>query len=142
MIVPVADAYVSPRWYPAKAEHGKVVPTWNYELIHLHGTISIHDDPAWKLDLVIALTDQSEQRVGDPDHDWSVSDAPDDFIDGQLKAIVGVELKVEHLDAKRKLSQNKAEADRLGAMHGLQASSLPSDTAVGDLMQASPPPAD
>lgn len=140
MIVPVADAYISPRWYPSKAAHGKVVPTWNYELIHLHGTLTIHDDPEWKLELVSALTDESEARVGEPGRNWAVADAPDDYIAGQLKAIVGVEFAIGHIEAKRKLSQNKPEADRLGAMGGLQNSARPTDTAVGNLMQASPPP--
>ena len=88
MIVAGPDAYISPRWYPSKAQHGRVVPTWNYEVIHLHGTVEINDDPSWKRALVTDLTDHNELQVGDRERSetWSVSDAPDDFIDAQLKA--------------------------------------------------------
>jgi transcriptional regulator len=125
MIVPGTDGYISPRWYPSKAEHGKVVPTWNYELVHLHGTISIHDDAEWKLRLVSDLTDHNERHVDDPTlrEKWGVSDAPSEFIDKQLKAIVGVQLTISTVEAKRKLSQNKTDADRDGVIDGLNRSS-------------------
>ncbi len=137
LIVPGLDAYVSPRWYPSKAEHGKVVPTWNYELVHLHGTIEIHDDPAWTGAMVADLTDQHEGRVSaaDQQQPWQVADAPDDFIGGQLKAIVGMQMTVTMVDAKRKLSQNRAEPDRLGAIDGLGRSSEPVDRQVAELME-------
>jgi transcriptional regulator len=114
MIVASTDAYISPRRYPSKAEHGRVVPTRNYEVIHLHGTIEIHDDASWKADLVTAPTDHHESRVDDPNHpeSWAVSDAPSDFIDAQLRAIVGVRMTITSIEAKRKLSQNKSAADR------------------------------
>lgn len=121
LIVPIVDAYVSPRWYPSKAEHGKVVPTSNYELIHLHGVVEIHHDADWKRRVVEDLTRENEGRVDDPElvEPWSVSDAPPSFIDGQLKAIVGIELRVERIEAKQKLSQNRPEQDRLGVIDGL-----------------------
>lgn len=124
LIVPGSDAYVSPQWYPSKAEHGRVVPTWNYELVHLHGTIEIHDEPDWKLRLVSDLTDQHEQMVdpADGDRAWRVSDAPERFVAGQLNAIVGVQLDITRVEAKRKLSQNRSDPDRHGAAAGLAAS--------------------
>lgn len=136
LIVAHADAYISPRWYPSKAEHGKVVPTWNYEVIHLHGSAEIHDEAEWKLELVNDLTDHNEALVGVSDGGvpWEVSDAPSDFIDAQLKAIVGVELTVTSIDGKRKLSQNKPEHDRSGATEGLARTGRPGDAAVGSLM--------
>ncbi len=121
LIVPGDDTYVSPRWYPSKAEHGRVVPTWNYELVHIHGTIEIHHDPAWKRTMVEDLTDQHEARISEADQRpaWMVSDAPSGFIDDQLKAIVGIEVTITNLEAKRKLSQNRAEADQYGVIDGL-----------------------
>jgi transcriptional regulator len=121
MIVAGPDAYISPRWYPSKAEHGRVVPTWNYEVIHLHGTIEIHDEPSWKSDLVTALTDRHEARVVDPERPdpWAVTDAPSTFVDAQLQAIVGVRMNITSIEAKRKLSQNRAADDRAGATAGL-----------------------
>lgn len=121
VIVPGVDAYVSPRWYPSKLDHGRVVPTWNYELINLHVTVEIHDDPEWTLNLVNQLTDQNEARVSQDDgaRVWSVSDAPRNFIAKQIRAIVGVELHVERIEAKRKLSQNRREDDQEGAAEGL-----------------------
>lgn len=124
LIVPGADGYVSPQWYPSKAEHGRVVPTWNYELVHVRGTVEIHDDPAWTRRLVTDLTDHREQltKPADGRQPWHVSDAPDPFVDGQLRAIVGVQLNVTAVEGKRKLSQNKSEGDRRGAADGLAAS--------------------
>ncbi len=123
LIIPVADAYVSPGWYPSKAEDGKVVPTWNYELVHLHGTIEVHDDSGWLLKHVDELTDQNEQLVaGDSGTQWKVSDAPSEFIEKKLRAIVGVELKVGRIEAKRKQSQNRSEADQAGVLKGLEMS--------------------
>lgn len=135
-IVPGVDAYISPRWYPSKGEHGKVVPTWNYELVHLRGTIEIHDDPVWTRGLVEELTDRNERRLSASDGDvpWTVGDAPEDFIDGQLKAIVGVQLNITSIEAKQKLSQNRNDADRLGARQGLATSESTSSRIVADRM--------
>ena len=138
MIIPGVDAYVSPRWYPSKQEKGEVVPTWNYEVVHLHGTITIHDDPAWKLDLVTNLTDHNERQVRDTERAdaWEVTDAPTDFIDGQLKAIVGVQLEITKIEAKRKLSQNRRADDRSGAQQGLGRSDRLSDLGTASLMRS------
>ena len=133
LIVPGLDGYISPQWYPSKAEHAKVVPTWNYELIHPHGTIKIHDEPDWKLSLVTELTELNEPDVPG-DQPWAVSDAPDDFVNKQLRAIVGVQLNVSRIEAKAKLSQNKSDADRLGAATGLGAVDRVGAPALGTAM--------
>jgi transcriptional regulator len=112
------DAYVTPRWYPTKREHGRVVPTWNYITAHLHGRLVIHDDPAWVEDNVRRLTALHEGHRPDP---WGVDDAPREYIEGQLRAIVGVEVLVERIEAKFKLSQNRSERDVEGVIDGLSA---------------------
>jgi len=117
-IVRGPDAYVSPSWYASKTEHGRVVPTWNYITAHIYGTVTVHDDPAWVEQLVRRLTNQHEAHRADP---WSVDDAPDKFIAGQLRAIVGVELAISRVEAKFKLSQNRPEADITGVVNGLEA---------------------
>ncbi|TDT18145.1 PaiB family negative transcriptional regulator [Ilumatobacter fluminis] len=116
LIVPVTDAYVSPGWYPSKAEHGRVVPTWNYEVVHLHGRLVAHDDAEWVRRQITALTDTNEAAFPSP---WAVTDAPDDHITKLVRAIVGVELTVDRVDAKRKLSQNRGDDDRAGVRRGL-----------------------
>jgi transcriptional regulator len=138
MILPSSDAYVSPRWYPSKLDDGKVVPTWNYELVHVHGTIEIHDGADWKRRVVVDLTERNERRASasGPGATWSVDDAPGEFIDQQLKAIVGVELHVSGVEAKRKLSQNKPPLDRDGAADGLARSTSARDREVASLMHA------
>jgi transcriptional regulator len=138
LIVPGLDAYVSPRWYPSKAEHGKVVPTWNYEVIHLHGTIQVHDDPEWTRQMVSDLTDQNERQLSSDDGKpaWEVSDAPADFVDGQLRAIVGIQLTIERVEAKQKLSQNRDAVDRVGAIEGLAASNRDDNRRVAALMRS------
>ncbi len=105
------DAYVSPGWYPSKQEHGRVVPTWNYSVVHVHGRLVAHDDPAWTGSLVRRLTQRHEASRPEP---WSVDDAPDAFIAGQVRAIVGIEIVIERIEAKAKLSQNRSAADSDG----------------------------
>ena len=117
-IVTGRDTYVSPSWYAAKAEHGKVVPTWNYSVVHLRGRIVVHDDPAWVRALVTRLTDRHESSRDEP---WAVTDAPSDYIEKNLRPIVGVELVVESVEAKAKLSQNRSDEDRTGVARGLAA---------------------
>ncbi len=117
-VVTGADAYVSPGWYASKREHGRVVPTWNYSAVHLRGTVEVHDDPDWLLDVVTRLTDHHETGREEP---WAVTDAPEKYVAGQLKAIVGIELQVEQIEAKAKLSQNRSIEDRLGTISGLEA---------------------
>ena len=116
LVVPVSDAYVSPSWYPSKAEHGKVVPTWNYEVVHLHGRLIAHDDADWTATMVNDLTDLNEASLPSP---WSVHDAPADYIDQLMRGIVGVALEVSRIEAKRKLSQNKSDTDVAGIIAGL-----------------------
>lgn len=116
VIVRGADAYVSPSWYAAKAEHGRVVPTWNYVTAHVYGTLVIHDDPVWVEALVRRLTDLHERGSERP---WTVDDAPERFVKGQLRAIVGVEVVISRIEAKLKLSQNRSAADIDGVIAGL-----------------------
>jgi transcriptional regulator len=117
-IIQGADAYVSPSWYASKAEHGRVVPTWNYTTAHVYGRLVIHDDPDWVSRQVRRLTGVHEAGF---DHPWSVDDAPERFITGQLRAIVGVELVITRIEAKAKLSQNRPVADIDGVVAGLTA---------------------
>lgn len=117
-IIQGADAYVSPSWYASKAEHGRVVPTWNYTTAHVYGRLVIHDDPAWLERQVRRLTGKHEAEF---EHPWSVDDAPERFVTGQLRAIVGVELVITRIEAKAKLSQNRPDADVDGVVAGLSA---------------------
>lgn len=127
LIVPVSDAYVSPAWYPSKADHGRVVPTWNYEVVHLHGSLVAHDDAEWARAQIDELTTLNESALPEP---WATTDAPADYIDGLQRAIVGVELVVDRLEGKRKLSQNRSDEDRAGAAAGMAASGLRGSGAV------------
>src|SRR5437870_9970841 len=97
------DAYISPSWYPAKQETGKVVPTWNYAVVHAHGPLRIIDDKAWLRDFVTKLTNRHEADRRDP---WHVTDAPADYIDTMLEAIIGLEIPITRLVGKWKMSQN------------------------------------
>jgi transcriptional regulator len=110
------DAYISPAWYASKREHGRVVPTWNYITAHVHGTMTVYDDPAWVSDVVRRLSDHHEAGRAEP---WSVDDAPEKFVAGQLRAIVGIEIAITRIEAKFKLSQNRPDADIDGVINGL-----------------------
>jgi transcriptional regulator len=124
VIVRGPDAYVSPSWYAVKAEHGRVVPTWNYVTAHVYGRLVVHDDPVWVEDVVRRLTAKHEAaRVAVPGQapEWAVDDAPRAFIEGQLRAIVGLELQITRIEAKAKLSQNRPVADVAGIVAGLSA---------------------
>jgi transcriptional regulator len=116
VIVRGPDAYISPSWYATKAEHGRVVPTWNYVTAHVYGRLIVHDDPVWVESLVRRLTEKHESERDRP---WSVDDAPGRFVAGQLRAIVGVELIISRVEAKAKLSQNRPSADIDGVIEGL-----------------------
>jgi transcriptional regulator len=133
VIVTGPDAYVSPSWYAAKAEHGKVVPTWNYSTVHLTGSARVHDDPQWLRMAVEELTNEHERARVEP---WHVADAPDSYIDGQLRGIVGVELTVSKVEGKAKLSQNRSRADREGVVEGLRRGGRPDEQAVADQMES------
>jgi transcriptional regulator len=117
VIVRGPDAYITPGWYATKAETGRVVPTWNYVTAHVYGRLIVHDDPVWTEDLVRRLTTKHEAYRN---HPWSVDDAPRAFIEGQLRAIVGIELAITRIEAKAKLSQNRSPADVDGVIAGLR----------------------
>lgn len=117
VIVRGPDSYISPSWYASKVEHGRVVPTWNYITAHVYGSLSIHDDVDWLDGLVRRLTNHHEAGRPAP---WSVDDAPEKFILGQLRAIVGVEIAITRVEAKFKLSQNRPDADVDGVIAGLR----------------------
>jgi transcriptional regulator len=116
VIVRGPDAYVSPSWYASKAEHGRVVPTWNYVVAHVHGELVVHDDAEWLAGHVARLTDAHESARSQA---WAVSDAPERFVAGQLRAIVGIEVRISRVEAKWKLSQNRSAADVDGVVAGL-----------------------
>jgi transcriptional regulator len=132
-IVHGPQAYVSPSWYESKARHGRVVPTWNYETVHLTGSVTFHRDPEWLRDLVSRLTTRHEAANPRP---WAVTDAPPEYIDGQLKAIVGVEVTITDVEAKNKLSQNRSALDQAGVITGLRGVPGPGAAAIADKMAA------
>ena len=111
-----ADSYVTPSWYASKAEHGKVVPTWNYAMVQARGTASVHEGSEWLRPQVNELTDRHEADRPAP---WKVDDAPEAFVEAQLRGIVGIEIAVSQLTGKWKVSQNRPEADRRGVHAGL-----------------------
>ncbi|UKA60334.1 FMN-binding negative transcriptional regulator [Arthrobacter sp. FW306-2-2C-D06B] len=118
VIIQGADAYISPSWYASKAEHGRVVPTWNYSTAHVYGKLSVHEDAAWLGNHVRQLTNLNEAESERP---WSVDDAPERYVSGQLRAIVGIELVITRIEAKAKLSQNRPGKDIDGVVAGLDA---------------------
>lgn len=111
------DTYISPTWYAAKYQHGRVVPTWNYTAVHLFATARVHHDTAWLRDAVERLTERHEHTRPNP---WRVTDAPAPYIASQLEGIVGIEMTVQRVEAKAKLSQNRSAADRQGVIDGLR----------------------
>jgi transcriptional regulator len=126
-----AHSYVSPSWYASKQESGKVVPTWNYVVVHAHGTPTVTHEAPWLRSLVETLTREHEAGRPDP---WQVSDAPADYIDKLLGAIVGIEIPIARLTGAWKLSQNRATPDRLGVVEGLRHEGAP-EAAVADLVK-------
>ena len=114
------EAYISPSWYAAKAEHGKVVPTWNYINVQAHGRAEVFDDAERLLQLVSSLSALHEADRPQP---WAVSDAPREYIDSMLRAIVGFALPIQRIEGKWKLGQNRSSADQVGVREGLTASS-------------------
>jgi transcriptional regulator len=130
------DAYVRPGWYASKAETGRVVPTWNYVAVHAYGMLRFIDDPAILRELVESLTARHERARPTP---WQLSDAPDDYVQQQLRAIVGVELTITRLEGKWKMSQNRSSEDIDGVVHGLGESEVTSDRAVADIVAARRP---
>jgi transcriptional regulator len=126
-----ADAYVSPGFYPSKAEHGKVVPTWNYQAVHAYGRADVFTDAGRLLNLVSALTDKHEGSRAQP---WAVADAPAEYIDKMLSAIVGFALPISSLEGKRKFSQNRSAEDIAGVRAGLVATADARDLELAKLM--------
>jgi len=131
------QAYVSPNWYPSKFQHGKAVPTWNYTMVQVHGTLRAIDDPEWLRGFVTRLTQRHEAGRAVP---WHVSDAPPDYLDAMLKAIVGIEIEVARVEGKFKLSQNRSAEDRTGVVLGLGSDAAlqrqPQADALAQAMQA------
>ena len=125
------DAYVTPSWYATKQESEKVVPTWNYIAVHAYGPVEFFQEPERLLGVVTRLTGRHEGARAKP---WAVSDAPADFIAAQLRGIVGVRIPVTRFEGKRKMSQNRPEADRIGVAQGLAASEHPADREVAPLI--------
>jgi transcriptional regulator len=123
-----ADAYISPNWYPSKHISHRQVPTWNYQVVHVHGRISVHDDERYLRGLLARLTRVHEAAQPRP---WKMGEAPADYIDTLLKSIVGIEIAISRVVGKFKLSQNRETADREGAAQALMAQG---DTALGQAM--------
>ena len=119
VIFRAAQAYVSPNWYPSKHEAHRQVPTWNYEVVHVHGTLAIHDDERFVRGVVARLTREHEARTGAA-RPWKMSDSEPAYVDDMLGKIVGLEIAIARLVGKWKLGQNKDERDRLGAIEGLR----------------------
>jgi transcriptional regulator len=126
------DAYVSPNWYPAKQETGRVVPTWNYAAIHAYGHLTFFEDPEWLRNMVTELTKRHEAAFPAP---WQVTDAPAVYIESQLKAIVGFEFRILRLEGKQKFNQNRSVEDRLGVIQGLRELGDERKTEVAELME-------
>ena len=124
-------AYVTPSWYASKQEHGKVVPTWNYTAVHVYGAVEFFEHADRLHQVVTRLTNLYERPRAEP---WSVTDAPVDFIQAQLRGIVGLRMPISRIDAKRKMSQNRSEADREGVVAGLAESDRESDRVVSTMI--------
>ncbi len=132
------QTYITPSWYASKRAHGKVVPTWNYAVVHAHGVPRAIEDRAWLHALVSRLTDTHERPQPAP---WHVTDAPADYVDNLLRAIVGIEIPLTRLVGKWKVSQNRPAADREGVAAGLAAHASPDAAAMASLVRAHAPEA-
>lgn len=128
------QTFISPSWYSSKRETGKVVPTWNYVVVHAHGHIRIMDDPGWVRAHVEELTNRHESRRPAP---WKVTDAPADFIQTMVRAVVGVEVAIEQLQGKWKVSQNRPAKDRAGVVNGLRQEGGDAASAMAGLIEQS-----
>lgn len=127
------ETYITPSWYAAKREHGKVVPTWNYAIVQARGLLKVKDDPDWLRQQITAMTDLQEAPRAEP---WAVGDAPASFVAAQLKGIVGVEIEITRIEGKWKVSQNRPEADRLGVSAGLRLSRDDASHRMAELVDA------
>lgn len=126
------QAYITPNWYPGKAEHGKVVPTWDYAVVHAHGVARAIEDRDWLLAMLGRLTGTHEATLQRP---WRIEDAPPAYIDKLLRAIVGIEIRIDRLEGKLKASQDEAQEDRIGTVAGLRGLSDPKAGAMADLVK-------
>jgi transcriptional regulator len=130
--------YVSPGWYPIKQEHGKVVPTWNYVVVQARGLLRVHDDAAWVRQQATHITQQQESGMVKP---WAVDDAPRDYTDSMIKAVVGISIEVTHWAGKWKVSQNQPAVNRAGVVQALAGLSDPHAPAMAALVTAHGPAA-
>jgi transcriptional regulator len=131
MIFQGIEGYITPTWYPSKAEHGKVVPTWNYSVVHAHGRPEVMQDKHWLRSHVTELTAQQEHGRATP---WAVSDAPESFIEIMLRGIIGLRIVIERIEGKWKMSQNREAKDREGVAKGLLARGARGDLQMADLV--------
>jgi transcriptional regulator len=127
------ETYITPSWYAAKREHGKVVPTWNYAIVQAYGRMRVIDDSEWLLRQITAMTDVQEAAQPEP---WTVTDAPAPFVAAQLKGIVGIEIEITRIEGKWKVSQNRSEADRQGVAEGLRLAEGNASRQMADLVDA------
>ncbi|SHM24741.1 FMN-binding negative transcriptional regulator [Roseibium suaedae] len=131
VIFPGLDAYVSPGWYPSKAEHGKVVPTWNYSAVHVYGDLEFFEDADRLHQVVSRQTEKHEQNRPET---WAVTDAPEAFVAAQLRGIIGVRIEISRIEAKKKFSQNRQLQDRQGVAEGLAKEDNPSARAMASII--------
>ena len=129
------DAYISPSWYPSKKDSHKVVPTWNYAVVHAAGPLIIRDDATWMREFLNSTTDHFEATRNTTAPRWKMNDAPEDFLQTMMRAVVGIEIPIVSLEGKWKVSQNRAIADRDGVAMALQAGSRDAETAMGKLVK-------
>ena len=127
------DGYISPNWYPTRWESGREVPTWDYAVVHVHGHLRVIDDPLWLRGALESLVEQYEAHLPQP---WHIADAPAEHIQASLHAIVGIEIVVEHIEGKFKLSQNHPAGNRAGAIAGVRARDGDGDAELAALMLA------
>jgi transcriptional regulator len=129
------DTYISPALYEAKRLTGQVVPTWNYTTVHAHGTLTLRPEPEWLLAHVRRLVERHEAGRAEP---WSIDDTPEGYVETQVRAIVGLEMRISRLEAKRKLSQNRSAADFEGVVAGLSQGSPRDQAVAADMRRESP----
>ena len=126
------ETYITPSWYPSKHQHGKAVPTWNYAVVHVHGVPRAIEDATWLRAHLEQMTDTQEASQAVP---WKVGDAPEDYVSRMVEAIVGIEIPIERIEGKWKVSQNRAMPDRLGVVAGLLARGDDQSAAMATLVQ-------
>jgi transcriptional regulator len=126
------NSFISPSWYPSKRENARVVPTWNYAVVHVHGVLRFVDDPAWVRSHVETLTREHEGKRDPP---WAVTDAPADYVEKMVAAVVGIEIAITQLVGKWKVSQNRSISDRVGVVEALEREAVPSGTTIAALIR-------